>query len=483
MYQTKKMNIRFALYLSAFLFLLLQYQEVLGRESIAEVGIAKVNITPPVGYAHYRGISTGVSDSLYTKAVVFKSVQGAFAIVICDLLWIERDLSVKVRRLIHKQTGIPFDNVILSATHTHTSPAYHFNILELNASNRPSNYSDPLIMGMPYQEWLPTQIASSVIQAFDNAQQVLLETNTFQVSGLSYNRRFILLDGTVQMNPGMDNMDINRVAGTVDSTYSVILIRRAVDGKPLGCIANYGLHTDTFGSDKWSADFPGYLDKYLTERFGSEFISVFANGPCGDINHLDFLTKKKPMASAEIGNRLATEIVGNLGGFSREKIELKAISSYVFAPLQDFTEKELAWATAHPLDSIYSERSFYTFRRSSKIRSLQRMRETAEAIPPSVSGASWTLPLLVQVLKISDNTAIVGLPGELFSEFGKTVREASPFENTIIIELTHCHIGYVPTLEAFSQGGYEAINSRLAPGSGELLSQRAIDLLRKTTND
>lgn len=443
------------------------------------VGIKQANITPPVGYAHYRGVSSGISDSLYAKAVVFRDGDHTFAFIVCDLLWIERDLSSQVRQLIHQQTGIPYGHILLSATHTHNGPAYHFNIRELNGTNRLADHRDPLIEDKAYEDWLPLQIASAAAIAYEQAEECKLETLNLQVDDLSFNRRFSMLNGTVRMNPGMANPALDRPVGLVDPTFSVMLIRRLSDGQATGCIANFGLHADTFGGDTFGADFPGYLGANLREYFGDDFIAVFATGPCGDINHIDFLGKRPRLKSPQIGKRLSDEILGHLDGFKPEDTRFQTASTQVFAPLQDYTEEALIWASTDPLDSIYPEARFLTYRRSLKTKSLQRLRSTGEAIPPSISGAPWTLPLLVQVFKVSDQTAIVGMPGELFAQFGKMVRDASPFKNTLIVELTHCHIAYVPTVEAFSQGGYEAINSRLAPGGGELLCEAAIELLHE----
>ena len=85
----------------------------------------------------------------------------------------------------------------------------------------------------------------------------------------------------------------------------------------------------------------------------------------------------------------------------------------------------------------------------------------------------------VQVFRISDDLAIVGLPGEVFVELGLAIKKGSPFKTTLVIELTNSHIAYVPTREAFSQGGYETINSRLAPGGGEQMVESALRLLNQ----
>jgi hypothetical protein len=74
--------------------------------------------------------------------------------------------------------------------------------------------------------------------------------------------------------------------------------------------------------------------------------------------------------------------------------------------------------------------------------------------------------------------AIVGLPGEVFTELSMAIKEASPFKTTLVIECTNTLLPYVPTEKAFLQGGYETINSRLVPGGGEMMVRSAIKLLK-----
>jgi hypothetical protein len=117
-------------------------------------------------------------------------------------------------------------------------------------------------------------------------------------------------------------------------------------------------------------------------------------------------------------------------------------------------------------------------RRRLKIRSLERLRRT-EAIAPTVEREGWKLPLEVQVIGIGKDFAVVGLPGEVFVELGLAIKKSSPFKTTLVIELTNSHIAYVPTRKAFSQGSYEIINSRLAPGGGEMMVEAAISMLNE----
>jgi hypothetical protein len=86
----------------------------------------------------------------------------------------------------------------------------------------------------------------------------------------------------------------------------------------------------------------------------------------------------------------------------------------------------------------------------------------------------------IQVLTLGD-VAIVALPVELFTEFGRQIKAQSPFQETFIATLANGWHGYVPTREAFTRGGYEprfAYPSRLVEEAGEMMSEGAAELLQ-----
>jgi hypothetical protein len=92
---------------------------------------------------------------------------------------------------------------------------------------------------------------------------------------------------------------------------------------------------------------------------------------------------------------------------------------------------------------------------------------------------SDTLPMEVQVFRLSEEAAIVGLPGEIFVDLGLAIKKASPFPVTLVIELCNDAPGYVPTIKAFKEGSYETVNSRIQPGGGEKLVEAATRLLKE----
>jgi neutral ceramidase len=50
---------------------------------------------------------------------------------------------------------------------------------------------------------------------------------------------------------------------------------------------------------------------------------------------------------------------------------------------------------------------------------------------------------------------------------------------TMIAELANGSIGYIPDRKAYGEGNYEVVSARCAEGSGELLVEAALRLLRK----
>ncbi len=73
---------------------------------------------------------------------------------------------------------------------------------------------------------------------------------------------------------------------------------------------------------------------------------------------------------------------------------------------------------------------------------------------------------------------------EVFVDLGLTIKRLSPFRTTFVVELSQAvETAYIPTRSAYAGGGYEVTNSTVQPGSGELLVEAAIRLLRESASE
>ena len=74
---------------------------------------------------------------------------------------------------------------------------------------------------------------------------------------------------------------------------------------------------------------------------------------------------------------------------------------------------------------------------------------------------------------------IVLIAAEESYRSGLSIKQASPFRTTIIVELSNAvETIYVPHRAAYADGSYEVTNSALEPGGGEMLVGAALKLLR-----
>jgi len=97
-------------------------------------GAAKVTITPekPMwmsGYASRIHPAEGTLIDLWAKALVLEDAAGQrVAVLTLDLVGIDREFSLAVRKLIEARTGLPAARVAICCSHTHTGPVVGENL-------------------------------------------------------------------------------------------------------------------------------------------------------------------------------------------------------------------------------------------------------------------------------------------------------------------------------------------------------------------
>ncbi|HPZ98968.1 MAG TPA: neutral/alkaline non-lysosomal ceramidase N-terminal domain-containing protein [Phycisphaerae bacterium] len=437
-----------------------------------QVGMASVDITPPVGCRlsgyFVERVSTAVHDPLQAKAMYFAQGDERVVLVICDLIGISRTVSTDARKRIADATGVPLSNIIVCATHTHTAPLYFGPMREhLHAMAVAKHGSDPCET-IDYPKFLADRIVQSAIEARAAAQPVKLHAgSTMQEPPLSFNRRYFLEDGSVRTNPGR-RKDVVRPAGPIDPVVDVLFMRDAA-GEPMGCFTVFSLHLDTTGGTEFSADYPFYLEKSLREAFGPRFVSVFGLGTCGDVNHIDLKAAQRRTA-AEIGTALADTVRKVLPELPAVEPDLAAAGVRVDVPLQSY-----------PPDKVVEARERIKLVGTRKLEFLEEVE--ACKIVDLQTRPGTTVTLEVQAIRLGRDVAIVTLPGEIFVELGLAVKKASPFRQTIVVELANDAVAYVPTKKAFAEGGYETVNSRIQPGGGEALVDAAGQLLSQLASN
>lgn len=458
-----------------------------------QVGFAETDITPPAGFPmagyYHERLAEGAVDPLKARAMVLRSGPEQAALVVCDLIGISIDLSTHIRADAAERTGIPAGNIVVAATHSHTAPDY-MRELFLVLDGRPS---DP--KRSAYIDQLVHHPADAIVAAHRNAAPAVLHCgSTFQQTPVSFNRRFVMRDGSARTWANDRHPDVVRAAGPIDPEAGLLLVKN-VDGNALGVLSNFALHLDTVGGMQWSADFPFFIEQAVRAALGPDVVSVFGPGACGDINHVDPSSTERNTTDF-IGNELGETIVSGLEELTPLKgADLRVRSQTIHLPLQIPSAEELADAAAK-IQGIQRGESldFYEHVTAYKRLILDRLQNSPPVIDSEGlitwglnhewAGIGDALPVEVHAICIGDEVAIVCLPGEVFVDLGLAIKRASPFRTTLVIELSNAvETIYIPTRAAYAQGSYEVTNAATAPGSGELLVEAAIGLLREAAGE
>lgn len=467
-----------------------------------KVGAARASITPPLGvslagsYTDRRAV--GLRDDLYARAFVVDDGTRQIAIVSCDVIGLRAATVAGARRIVEQRCGVPGDDLMIAATHNHSGPLTR----ELVASGLAGETDEA------YLAQLERQIAAAVEAALHRRAPARLRLALGEERGVAFNRRFVMREGPVRTNPGQQNPEIVEPAGPIDPRVWTLTALPAADGVPtegsaavppnvvpLGLLVNFGLHPAIVGGTVIGGDFPAFLESGVRSLLGrcgngagtpvadatrgdpAAPVVVFANAPCGDINHVDVSHGQRAtgfVEAARVGTILAAEVVKGAcrlvpeweaGGLDAPP-PVRGARGAVELPVRRPTAEEVAWARE-------AAKGRMTMVPGAGLEVVEAQRILALA--DGWTGESKRTE--VQALAIGENLAVVGLPGEIFAELGLAVRQRSPFRHTLVLGLANEAIGYVPTRRAFDEGGYEPASSRLQPGGGERLVDEALNVL------
>lgn len=455
------------------------------------VGFAETDITPPVGFPmagyYHERLAEGQKDPLKAKAVVFVQGDVSAALVVADLTGIARDLCEHVRQQASQKTGIAPNHIVIAATHSHTAPDYTGHLYRhlKNVAQEPESYPAKLIQGC----------VQAIVDAHGRAEPVVIRSGAGQQeTPVAFNRRFVMKDGSVKTWQNFSNSNVVRSAGPIDPEVGLLQVNSLVTENTLGVISNFALHLDTVGGTRWSGDYPYYIEQSLRKELGKDLVSLFGIGCCGDINHSD-PNRKERNKTDFIGNAIAESIHAALPELRQlDHGRLQVRSTTVDLPMQKVTQQDLRRAKELiPIAQQGGNVEFFELVAAYKAAVLDQL-QNPEPRTDGESLLSWglshkwrgvgaTLPTEVTTITLGEDAAIVFLPGEVFVELGLAIKRASPFRTTLVIELSNCvETMYIPTRAAYAGGSYEVTNSAVQPGSGEMLVEAALKLLRESAS-
>lgn len=464
-------------------------------------GAAVFGIDPPLpcdpqGFVR-RATAVRVHGApLTVRALVIRADAVDYAIVAADVTGLDVPLAERIRSVIEVQTGVPAAHILLNSSHSHAS------LWPRTDAKLHGEFDGLTDAELAYFARLPYDYATAVVSAIERLAPARVSGAVGHAPGLAVNRRERTEDGTTILGWNRD--------GFVDEDVPTIRID-GHDGAPIATLVGFGCHPVVLGGEValTGPDFVGALRDGVERHRGG--VCIFLQGAAGNVLPLEAFGDR-PGPERCMGARLALEAVHAIVDHDPRVVEIERIEYGSVTPIGLYRRRPAAVQPAQPVGvrrvsvelpllepmSIDEMEAELAQRRSDldrhgiegagravtnpieyHVQWLETMLVAARVapLPTTIVGEVWALRF--------GDTAVVGAPGELFSELGAEIRRRSPFPTTIFAGYSHGVLGYVATAEEYPHGGYEPTVAQrgyghpgpFTPEAGRILVERSVELL------
>ena len=461
-----------------------------------KVGVAETIITPsnPIGvrmagYDRGANTSTGVHDDLFARSLVVEAADGTSSAMITVAVVNMSELVMdQIRTGVNKETGIPFKNVIVSSTHTHSGPVM-------------GNLEDA------YIKFFISRAVQSAVNAWNSRVYGKIGAGSTEVFGMAMNDRRMEHGGVPP-----------------DPEAAVIKVENA-QGKLMGVFFNYGCHPSALDLHnlKFTEDWPYFSIKAIKDKLPKGVIVGYFQSAQGDakvgyqaelsavgafmqgIRSFEF-AEKKGLLLSEAVLKVLPEIktAANLEvKVTYDKFKIPIRTTFPYTHEEALRWQEQAKKTLDEKEKLviyYPKDLEGDARLKQAARELVAKGEIGKTIGPRTldkykvdywlatqavaqskriealpaNPAPYLMPM--QAVRIG-TTVFVTFPAEVFTEIGLSVKQKSPFANTFILGVAGGFNGYIATAAEYIEGGYAVNGSPYAPQAEQVLIDASMELI------
>ena len=424
-----------------------------------EAGAAKVDLAPPFpttmgGYFDRTETFTGVGTPIYARALVVSNGETQVGIVVLDLCYVSRELTEHARDEIETRTGMPGENIIVSATHTHSAPSGFMGARFLGREEQPK-----------LSAFLLKQTVEAVVTAHENLEPATVGFAYGDLPGMTRNRQ--------------QNNDL------IDPQVGVLKLQKKESREYIATLANYTGHPVILGGSNLllSSEFPGQACATVEEVLGG--IGIFTQGACGDITvhrsgpPFDEVKRVGRVIGGEI-IRVAEQINATedntlFSEYRAIKVEPRDVPTLEEAEANIVARKK-AYADAQ--ENGTPDYILSTLKR--EVNAANTTRAVARGVAENAGLLDYSTSTSTQVIQIGPMVA-VAIPGEMFVEYQLEMKQRIQQDvgkPSIIIGYANDYIGYIITPRAHETGGYEKAISRVSPSAGRQMTETAMEIVR-----
>jgi len=404
-----------------------------------KAGAAKVDITPATSELPKQYL--GILDKIYSRAIVLNNGQTSAALITLDAGGVRTELADAVRHRVEKELGIPSENILITATHTHSVPF-----------TMPKSYEDNIVASVrdAQKSLQPARMSYGTGVSYLNVQRDMIDPNSHEWwEGANY-------------------------GGLTDRTVALIKFE-SLAGDPIAVYYNYAMHAVITGTlDLVSGDIPGASSRYIEQSSGDKVVALWSEGAAGDQNPVYFqqtydLRKIRIDDYAKRGQDISNAMPPGGQGMDRNNPEVKRLMD---------EQKEMILS----MGQLLGEEVLHVMRTAKRADSDIRILGKEEAITcpgrertnEGRGGIAGTYkdgkPVQLEIGLLMVNDVAIGyVNGEVYNEIAQRFKQESPFKHTMMATLTNgmANSGYIPDDASFGHNTFEVLSSRLKPGCAE----------------
>ena len=434
-----------------------------------QAGFGRASIMPE-GVVHLAGgdaakrRSTYAKDTLYVTCVALRQQEQTILVYTMDLITADSANAEDAKAAIIRATGVPEENILLNATHTHASVSIRTNWEGVQE----------------YRQLFCAAMAQAGVDAIADLAPAEVYYGDTMTERMTFVRHYKLSDGSYA-GANFGNFKNGEVVGhSSEADGQLQLVKFAREGKKDILMTAFGAH-GTFAStaDTYiSADFPSPTREYIEancdclvahfiaaagdqvpssrikteERFNREQYKEY--GACLGQYALDALDGLKKVEAPIL--KLQTKTVTYPA--NKEKLHLLPFVDEVVAKAKELgnIHKETV--------ALAREKGFSSYFEATAVRAR--------------SNAPDTRDLNLRTMTIG-KLGFIFAPYEMFGTQGMYIKEHSPCDMTFVVTCSEGAKGYMPSQLGVQIGCYESCVTQFAPGTAEKLAEDFVNMLQE----
>jgi neutral ceramidase len=486
-----------------------------GATDTLKAGVGRADIQPPTGIYFFGWVrsdskSHGQHTRLQARSIVLQRGGRKLALVSVDLGAVPNGLIVAAAKRV-ADLGIKPEDVIVSASHTHSGPSGFFNYSAFNtvapSKDNPSGFEVGTAADPQLYSFLSRQLAAAIRRADADLAPAALAWGSTQLLGVTDNRSIEahLANFGILLDPGQGKpeMDPGGYANTIDPNVDVLRVDKVLRRgrtRPIGMwpvFADHGtVNRPTF--QFYNADHHGAAERVseaAIRKLGKvpasqDVVSAYGNSDEGDMTA--GLSRAGPAAAEWVGRAEARAFMRAWRTAGKELdrtpdldwrwtrfcycgqetegglVDKRGVSGAPF-----FTGSEENRGPLYDVDGVSHEGQHLPASTGPQGDKIPAYTDVAGAMPNA-------LPLTTA--RIGDHV-VATIPGEMTVELGRRVRAAVTksvdgvgVKGVVLAGLANDFIQYLTTPEEYDRQHYEGGSQLYGRVAGNMVMQQLAGL-------